>query len=133
MDIIDNDAAIKIISERIHLEAWASWYEEEGGSLSGMRVEDCAPPAPPQAAKVAAAILRRCRDLHIAVCGGQIATDIACHYIGSGGGSGESEIERAPSGEYFYYTGSDGKVYVWCEDGIGADLVVTLDAAGFGA
>ena len=134
MDIIDNDTAINIIATRLHLEAWAAWYEEEGGSLSGMRVEDCAPPAPPQAAKVAAALLRRCREVEIVVYTEQIATDIACHYIGSGGGSGEKLSKYAPHGEYTYYTGDNGKVYVWCEQGIGApDLTVAIDAAGFGA
>jgi hypothetical protein len=125
---------IDIITARIHMEAWASWYEEQGGSLSGMRVEDCAPPAPPQAAKVAAAILRRCREVEIVVWNEQIATDIACAYIGSGGGSGEPVSKYAPRGEYMYYTGDNGRVYVWCEQGIGCpDLTVAITPADFGA
>lgn len=99
---------IDIITSRIHMEAWASWYEEQGGSLSQCRVEDYAP-RPPVAAMAAA--------IAIADLAGNVtvdnADDIACAFIGSGGGSGERVPASSPRGEFHYYTGDDGAVYAF--------------------
>jgi hypothetical protein len=58
--------------------------------------------------------------------------DVAHHFVGSGGGSGEYNLGKLPTGEYNYYTGDDGSVYIQCEfGGCNNEKVADTEAPGW--
>lgn len=110
---INHDGAVTVIANLLHWMAWASWYEDEGGSLSGCRVQDHAPRTPHAARAVAEALVKEARMQKWTI----PAADYAHAFVGSGGGDGEMVPQSLPRGEFSYYTGDDGNVRLWCEYG----------------
>ena len=90
-------ADVKRVATILHGHWWSRWYEEHGGRLSQLRIEEVMPPIPALVVAIAQKLWESYPPTEEDTESDQYPEDLAFSVTGTGGASGYCDMKRVPS------------------------------------